>query len=1132
MSIFRSFSVFLASFCAFVLSAKAAVDLPPPIAGKYVFKISCEPSHLGKGYFSGRELANRPVPASVVVDFKSLNEAFYTGIDLDGAQLFKQVASAKAVPVRFHFTRQTQYKGLLKWSVPAKERSTWYFCVPAKTGKQTSQPNLSMPLFMDGGLLRRPGSHRLGDLFYFDSFDINGDGKRDIISGGFHDFIRVHENIATTPDVPPLFSENHTYNLADTDGLTLSHDYFSHCWHVSAPVFYDFNNDGKKDILLGGTHGAALVKYWDNIGTPSKPAYGNRQNLALTCRDGYKRGLYPVPCDLNGDGKLDLVAGSMFPGGSDKRYVYYFEGLSEQATDFRFKPGVRLRDQNGVIQVPGYSNCAVEVADWNHDGLYDLFASSTDNLLYWENQGSRTQPLLVPKPFPKTALNGRGSLKVIPGQKGYDLITGSTLALNQNNGRGEFRSRFLNSVTPVPIRFSGHGTFRVVDWNQDGKNDLVYANDWGKITCAVNDGGNWQTRLSLQADGKPIDSYGCVDPGENQKGYARMCLADLDGDGHKDLLINHELAWRFGYLPFYKNLGDGTFAKERRLDLPRTHSMTYGNGVKGQAAVFDNKTTLDYYSYPATGQFDASGGEITLHFAPQTGIPGTKPMVLLHNQAFAFQNNKISYGDEFRVAIDKQGAIIWHAGKSVLRSEPLPWRKNTWYKLEFKWNGQGMTARRDGAVLARNEATTFQQNIGPRLYIGSPQAISFVQAEREYKSRLQYHKQEYATYYPALGKIDEVTISDRSGAPIFYASFDGGNDGVNPTARKPVPGGGVNMAYRAAPAVADLNADGLPDLIMPISPQPNKRDGAPAILHWFINNGTKTQPHFLPGIPLNRQIEAGVRSASRFHDYDDDGDLDLLIVHVGAKVHYFRNDGTPSQPYFTPQGIIVNQSWGHESGLDVVDWNQDGHDEVILSNGDDGTMVFYDKQVLDKLVPRCRIEEIRTPTEIIAVTPASEGTPITIKSVRSDRANDRKAGNVNNGIREGGSKIGWWGKDLPIQLEFELAKRETVSQVDCYWGHPTHALNNPGGSRDPKSFLFEYWTGSDWQPLFPKVENSPRANTAGLGKTVAYQFPAKTTDKIRLTIYSTYDSGRRMHSDKLVPENRRNVFIREIIFRN
>lgn len=1108
---------------------KQAKDLLSKYKCKYIFKIKTSPPTLKKGAFSGIAVKNLPAPISLKISFKALKEAYYSNIDIDRAKLLKQDSSEKLTPVEFWFKRSTQYSGILKWNSMTKDNATYLFCVPAKDPQEVAKYKLDIPLFMDGGVLRKTGRHIIGGVFYLNYFDVNNDGKKDIVTGAFHDYIRVFENIAESPDDIPLVSENHTYNLADKDDLPLAHDYFNHGWQKTAPVFYDFNNDGKDDILMGGSHTMNKVRYWENIGTKTVPVYGKRKKLNLLCKDAYKSGgLYPVPCDFNGDGKLDLIAGCMVPGSGDKRYIYFFEGLSEQADDFKFKPGVRLKDKNGVIKVPGYSSCTVEVFDWNNDGLLDLFAASTTNLFYWENKGSRTKAVLVKTAFPKISTRGRTSIKVIPGKNGHDIISGSNLIYHRNNNNKSFTSINIKSITPAPFSFGGHSTLKIIDWNGDGKNDIITSDDWGRFYCAINDGGKWAKRIRLKSNGKAITSFGCVDPGENNKGYARMAMADLNGDGYLDLLVNHERSWRFGYLAFYKNLGNGEFAAETRLDVPRVGHLLYKQGVKGKAAVFDKNTTLDYFSYPADKIFDPAGGEISFHISLPKNSPWTQPVCLLHNQFFKLKGNRVKYGDEFKISIEKNGSVSWQAGQSKLQSPPLKWQGNKWYKLTFKWGKQGMTAMLDDKKIASSPDNNFQKIAGPRLYVGSPQCVSFIQQAREYKKRLRLHKREYSTFYPMRGMIDELKIKDPSGNDIFYLPLDGGPDGFAPKSKRKIQGGTLNIAYRAAPALADLNGDGLPDLILPLCPNPNKRDGSPATLYWFPNKGSKTQARFLPGRSLN--INAEVRSATRFVDFDNDGDLDLLIIKFRAKLEYYINTGTPQNPCFKYKGIIANNAWVHEAGVDVVDWNNDGQLDIVITNGDNGNILIYDKQFLDKLTPQCKVQEIITPNKIIRKIPGSKNIQAKVKKVYSNKKNDYKARNVCNGIHEGGSTIGWWGARFPVQLFFEFAKKEKISQVDCYWGHPTHALNNPAGARGPKSFLFEYWNGSSWKPLFPKVKASARKNTLGLGKTVSFAFPAKETKKIRLSVYSSYDNGKRMSSFRITPEKNRTYFIREINF--
>lgn len=1107
---------------------KEAKDLLRKYGCKYIFKIKTQPPVLKKGAFSGAAVKNLSVPISLKLSFKDLGENYYRNIDLDRAKLFKQDKSGKLIPVEFWFKPSTQHSGILKWSSMTKDSASYLFCVPPKNSKNIAKPSSNVPLFMDGGALSKPGEHNVGGLYYINYFDVNNDGKKDIVTGAYHDYVRVFENIAESPDDIPLVSDNHSYNLADENDLPLAHDYFSHGWQLTAPVFYDFNNDGKNDVLMGGSHTSKKVRYWENIGTADTPVYGKRRMINLVCEDGYKHGgLYPVPCDFNGDGKLDLIAGTMFGGNSKNRYIYFFEGLSKKASDFKFKPGVRLKDKNGVINVPGYSNCSVEVFDWNNDGLPDLFAASDNNLFYWENKGSRTRPVLVKTSFPKLKTSGRVSMKIIPGKKSNDIITGSNLIYHENNGKS-FTSTAIKSISPSPISFGGHSTIKVTDWNGDGRKDIITSTDWGNLSFAVNNNGKWDERILLKSNGKEIKLFGCVDPGEHNKGYARMALADLDGDGNLDLLVNHERSWRFGYLAFYKNLGNGEFAAEIPLDIPRMSHLNYKKGIKGKAAVFDKDTILDYFSYPADKIFTPAGGEVSLYFSPAQNSPFKESMTLLHNQAFNCGNTKIGYGDEFKITIEKDGAVSWKNGKSKLHSSVLKWQKDKWYKLTFKWGRQGMSAALDDKEIVKSPDKEFPKKAGPRLYVGTQQSISFIQKSREYPQRLHYHKDEYSKFFPADGLIDELKIKDQNGNDTFYLSFDGTTDGFAPESKKKIPGGMANIAYRAAPAAADLDGDSLPDLILPICPNPNKRDGDPVTLYWFRNDGTKTQPHFLSGRSLG--VNAGVRSSMRFVDFDDDGDLDLLIMKFGGELHYYVNTGTAQKPSLKHKGRLVGGAWGHESGVDVADWNNDGNLDIIVTNGDNGSVLVYDKQFIDELVPRCEVEEIITSAKILKKTHAEKRVPVKVKKVYSDKKNDHKASNVCNNIKEGASEIGWWGKHFPRQLTFEFEKQTKINQVDCYWGHPTHALNNAGGSRDPKSFLFEYWDGSNWKALFPKVERSERKNNLGLGKTASFSFPTQKTNKVRLTFYSSYDTGKSAKTKKTTPEKYRAVFVREIDF--
>jgi hypothetical protein len=237
-----------------------------------------------------------------------------------------------------------------------------------------------------------------------------------------------------------------------------------------------------------------------------------------------------------------------------------------------------LVEANGVdIVVPGYS--VPSFVDWNNDGLKDLVigqgsgASPPGKVRVYLNIGTEYNPqfsnffyvqangvdLTCPASgcmgcFPRVIYWNADSCK--------DLLVGQAdgtvkIFLNMNIGTDESPTfdggTFLQvgqpgSKTDIKVGTSpniGRATPCVVDWNNDGKKDLVVGALDGKIHIFINEGTDtapdFRVETFAQAGGSPL-----VVPSSRSS----PDILDLDGDGKKDLLTGNTN----GELLFYSNV--------------------------------------------------------------------------------------------------------------------------------------------------------------------------------------------------------------------------------------------------------------------------------------------------------------------------------------------------------------------------------------------------------------------------------------------------------------------------------------------------------------------------------------------------------------------------------------------------
>lgn len=159
----------------------------------------------------------------------------------------------------------------------------------------------------------------------------------------------------------------------------------------------DLDADGNIDILSGsysrmegGMAGLFQLLHGNDDGTFDQPSPldgSDGERLILPMGGGEQDVVdrictRPFACDLDGDGKLDIVAGNF------RGTFGFFKGLGEGA----FEPQATwLQAAGEAMEVPSHSDPFL--IDWDGDGDLDLLSgSATGGAFLFRNDGSRTQP--------------------------------------------------------------------------------------------------------------------------------------------------------------------------------------------------------------------------------------------------------------------------------------------------------------------------------------------------------------------------------------------------------------------------------------------------------------------------------------------------------------------------------------------------------------------------------------------------------------------------------------------------------------------------------------------------------------------------------------------------------------------
>lgn len=345
--------------------------------------------------------------------------------------------------------------------------------------------------------------------------DFDRDSDLDLLCGEFLDGFTYFRNIGSRTN--PRYAAGE--RLRDARGAEVRMDL-----EMIVPIAFDWDKDGDVDLIVGDEDGrVALVENTGQID-------GNKIPIFLPPRyfqqeaDTLKCGALatPVGVDWDGDGDTDIISGNT------AGYIEYFENLSgphvakptwsaPRRLEVDGKPFRVMAGRNGSIQGPaeakwGYTT--MNVADWDLDGDLDLMMNSILGEVIWlENVGSRTRPrLAAPQPITVEWESPQPRLAW-----GWRVPQGKAL---------------LTQWRTTPLVF---------DFNHDGLPDLTMLDPEGYLAFfeRTRHDGKLQLkhprRAFVDENGEPLRLNSKRAGGSGRR---KLCVADWDGDGKFDLLLN------------------------------------------------------------------------------------------------------------------------------------------------------------------------------------------------------------------------------------------------------------------------------------------------------------------------------------------------------------------------------------------------------------------------------------------------------------------------------------------------------------------------------------------------------------------------------------------------------------------
>jgi plastocyanin len=715
--------------------------------------------------------------------------------------------------------------------------------------------------------------------------DLNGDGKPDLIAGTTNGIVTMIGNGDGTFQAPSTIALGISSNPQTPD--------------PAGVVVGDFNNDGKLDVVAAGNFefGVSAVQQ-ATLAVLLGNGDGTFQSATFSGSGPVGRAI--VSGDFNRDGKLDVA---------------YIDQAGELNVFLGNGGGTFQQLPSAFVSAFGFSRPdRIVVADFNNDGAPDIaisdYAFGNVYVLLGNGDGTFQAPQVY------SSLSYGGPFDIIAGDFNRDgkidlavaNIVENSIQVYLGNGDGTFKAPVSYPTGPEPFSVAA------LDMNHDGKLDLVIdaigglANNNSQILIGNGDG-------TFQA---------ATEIGTSSPIGGRIAIGDLNRDGAPDVFFYGGLSLPAGLLLNVGN-SNGNPAFSPPMSVPAGGSSSSDALVVGD---FDHDGILDIAS-----AYNDGSGTIGVMLGQTDGT-----FVLKQTLSSPVKTPATGALAEGQLCV-KVSACGTLAGKTYLaESDPT----NNVVDV-FSWNGTGFNSPTAYSLAGAGGSSPGPVAIADLDGDGIPDIIvGYGTAGSGVAILFGSFNGDGTFQIPAVGVSNAGGIVQALAVGnLCVVSACGPNEGkadyvlITNSSTAPVQvflGNGLSRQFTlkttytanispSSVAIADVNRDGIPDLIV--------GNGGSNDISVLLGNGDGT---FKPAV--NYPVAAGtlVPSSVEVADLNGDGKPDLMVTGSSGSnlsVLYGNGDGT----FETAISYPANQ--GAVAAI-AADINRDGIPDIVVANDSPG----------------------------------------------------------------------------------------------------------------------------------------------------------------------------------------------------